>query len=145
MHLLLKTDVRQPLQQVADGFNEKLFKALAPPFPRLELQRFDGSKKGDTVAMLLHFGPMKQRWVSEITAHGENELEWYFIDEGRILPKPLTSWHHHHRLQALANGGTRIIDEVTYSTGNKALDLLIYPGLLAQFLYRKPVYKKIFS
>ena len=144
MHLLLQTDVQQPLQKVAAGFNKDLFKALAPPFPRLKLQRFDGSKKGDIVAMELHFGLMKQRWVSEIVAHGETAEEWFFIDEGRELPKPLRYWQHRHRLKRLAEGGTRIIDDVTYRTGNKLLDLAMYPALLAQFLYRKPVYKKLF-
>lgn len=145
MHLLLHTDVSQPLKQVAAGFNEKLFKALAPPFPRLKLQRFDGSRKGDIVAMELNFGFMKQRWVSEITANGETEYEWYFIDEGRVLPKPLSYWQHRHRLQSLPGGGTRIVDDITYSSGNKLLDAVMYPALLAQFLYRKPVYKKLFS
>jgi ligand-binding SRPBCC domain-containing protein len=144
MHILLHTDVEQPLRKVADGFNEKLFRTLAPPFPRLKLLRFDGSKKGDWVAMELHFGPLKQTWVSEIVANGQKEKEWYFIDEGRKLPKPLQHWHHHHRLLALPGGGTRIVDDITYSTGNKLLDLAIYPALLAQFLYRKPVYKKFF-
>ncbi|AHM61720.1 hypothetical protein D770_17340 [Flammeovirgaceae bacterium 311] len=144
MHLLLHTHVNQPLQKVADGFNEKLFQALAPPFPRLKLLRFDGSKKGDWVAMELHFGFMKQSWVSEITAHGQTANEWYFIDQGRKLPKPLRYWHHHHRLLALPEGGTRIVDDINYSSGNKLLDLALYPALMAQFLYRKPVYKKFF-
>lgn len=144
MRLQLKTDVNQSLRQVAAGFNEKLFKALAPPFPRLELNRFDGSVQGNIVAMTLHIGPFKQKWVSEIVANGESEKEWYFIDEGRKLPKPLTFWQHRHRLRRLSSGGTRIIDDITYSTGNWFLDSLLYPALLAQFLYRKPVYKKFF-
>lgn len=145
MHLLLNTDVQQPLKKVAAGFDKNLFKALAPPFPRLELLRFDGCKKGDLVAMELHFGLMKQRWVSEIIAHGETAQEWFFIDEGRELPRPLRYWHHHHRLLQLPQGGTRIVDDITYRTGSRMLDRLIYPMMLAQFLYRKPVYKKFFS
>ena len=145
MHILLHTSVNQPLHKVAAGFNEKLFRALAPPFPRLKLLRFDGSKKGDLVAMELHFGPMKQRWVSEIVANGESKEEWFFIDEGRELPRPLKYWQHRHRLQRLPGGGTRIVDDVTYKTGNRLLDIAIYPALLAQFLYRKPVYKKFFK
>ncbi len=145
MRLLLQTDVNQPLEQVVAGFNEKLFRALAPPFPKLELERFDGCKKGDMVAMVLFFGPFKQRWVSEIVAHGETPTEWFFIDEGRQLPKPLKYWQHRHRLQRLPAGGTRIVDDVTFSGGNAFLDTLLYPALLAQFLYRKPVYKKFFK
>lgn len=145
MHLLLQTDVPQPLESVAAGFSEKLFRALAPPFPRLELERFDGSQKGDMVSMLLHFGPLKQRWISEIVANGETADEWFFVDDGRQLPRPLKYWQHRHLLQRLPSGGTRIVDDITYSTGSKLLDALLYPALLAQFLYRKPVYKKFFS
>lgn len=144
MRLLLHTHVNQPLKQVAAGFNEKLFRALAPPFPRLKLLRFDGCTKGDLVAMELNFGLAKQRWVSEIVANGETADEWFFIDEGRELPGPLKNWLHRHRLQRLPAGGTRITDDITYSTGSKLLDIAIYPALLAQFLYRKPVYKKFF-
>ena len=144
MHLIVRTDVNQPLKQVAAGFNEKLLKALAPPFPPMKLQRFDGSKKGDIVAMELQLGFMKQRWVSEITDHGETDKEWYFVDEGRVLPKPLKYWRHRHRLLSLPQGGTRIIDDLTYSSGNRFLDLVLYPAMLAQFIYRKPIYKKRF-
>lgn len=144
MRLLLRTDVNQSLEQVAAGFDEKLFEELAPPFPRVELERFDGSKQGHIVAMTLHIGPIKQRWVSEIVANGETEKEWYFIDEGRKLPSPLKAWQHRHRLRRLPSGGTRIIDDITYSTGSWLLDSLLYPALLAQFLYRKPVYRRIF-
>ena len=105
MRLLLRTDVNQSLEQVAAGFDEKLFEELAPPFPRVELERFDGSKQGHIVAMTLHIGPIKQRWVSEIVANGETEKEWYFIDEGRKLPSPLKFWQHRHRLRRLPSGG----------------------------------------
>jgi ligand-binding SRPBCC domain-containing protein len=145
MKLYLHTDVHQPLKQVAAGFDASLFKALAPPFPRTRLLRFDGSKMGNIVIIELHFGFMKQRWISEIISNGETETEWFFVDEGRELPKPLTYWKHRHRLQALPQGGTRIIDDITYSTGNTLLNMLLYPALLAQFLYRKPVYKKFFG
>lgn len=144
MRFQLHTDVKQSIQKVADGFNEKLFVALAPPFPKINLLRFDGSKKGDLVIMELHMGTKKQRWVSEIVAHGENSEEWFFIDEGRELPKPLKFWQHRHHLLHLRSELTRIVDDVTYSTGNKILDMAIYPALLAQFLYRKPIYQKFF-
>lgn len=145
MHLLLRTHVNQPVQQVAAGFNEKLFRALAPPFPRLKLLRFDGSKKGDVVAMELNFGFMKQQWVSEIVANGQSENEWFFIDEGRELPKPLRYWQHRHRLLTAPEGGCIIVDDITYRTGSRLLDTALYPALLAQFAYRKPVYRKFFG
>ena len=145
MRLVLHTHVNQPLKQVAAGFNQQLLSALAPPFPRLKLQRFDGSKKGDIVAMELNFGLMKQHWVSKIIANGENEHEWFFIDEGQELPKPLKYWQHRHRLQRLPSGGTRIVDDLTYTTDNKLLDMALYPAMLAQFLYRKPIYKRFFN
>ncbi|EMR03770.1 SRPBCC family protein [Cesiribacter andamanensis] len=145
MKLILQTDVNQPLRQVAAGFGEPLLRALAPPFPRLKLLRYDGNKLGNIVIFELHFGITKQRWISEIIADGESQQEWYFVDEGRELPKPLTYWRHRHRLLALPEGGTRIVDDITYSSGNSLLNLILYPALLAQFLYRKPVYKKFFA
>ena len=145
MQLILETHVNQPVQEVISGFNQQLFEALAPPFPKVNLDRFDGCQTGDIVSMQLDFGAFKQAWVSEITRHGSSENNWFFIDEGRKLPSPLKFWRHRHLLTSLPEGGTLIIDHIIYRTANRVLDAAVYPGLLLQFLYRKPVYKKYFS
>lgn len=144
MRLILKTEVNQPLEQVKAGFNRKLFEALAPPFPKLRLLRFDGSSPGDRVELELNFGVKKQRWLSLITEEGGDPGTYYFVDEGQQLPAPLRNWRHKHILQSLPSGGTLIVDQVDFYTGKDWLDLLVYPGLLLQFLYRKPVYKRFF-
>jgi ligand-binding SRPBCC domain-containing protein len=145
MRLILDTKVKQDIAQVARGFNQQLFEALAPPFPKLNLKRFDGCETGDIVSMELDFGVARQKWVSKITDHGSSDSTWFFIDEGMELPKPLIYWRHRHLLTALPGGGTKITDHAVYRTGSSLLDKLIYPGILGQFLYRKPIYKKQFS
>jgi ligand-binding SRPBCC domain-containing protein len=40
--------------------------------------------------------------------------------------------------------GTIIIDDITFRTPSILTDYLFYPLLYLQFLYRKPIYKKVF-
>ena len=144
MHIKITTPVRQSYQSVAAGFNEKLFTQLNPPFPPVKLLRFDGSQQGDTVALELNFILFKQVWKSLIVEDGERDDEWYFIDEGVRLPFFLRYWRHHHRV--VKNGlGANIIDDITFRTPFFLLDYLFYPIMWLQFLYRKPIYKKVFG
>jgi len=140
----LKTDVGQHYRQVFEAFDEQLFRKLAPPYPTLKLLRFDGSEPGDVVEVELQTGIKSFRWTSLITDRTITDSEAYFIDEGQILPAPLKRWHHKHLVTANQTGST-IHDIINYSTGNKLLDLLLYPLMLAQFGMRKPVYRKIFG
>ena len=145
--LFFECPVSAPLEQVRDGFNIDLFKALKPPLVNLEVKRFDGCKKGDEVHLSISPGIIPGptlNWVSHITADNEDQDEWSFIDEGAVLPFPLKSWHHHHRVVRSANG-SKIIDDITFSTGNSILDALVKPGLFLQFVGRKPVYQKFFG
>ncbi|MDW3192818.1 MAG: hypothetical protein R8G66_10645 [Cytophagales bacterium] len=144
MKLRITTSVKAPLQTVKDGFTQDLFLSLNPPFPPVKLQQFDGCKKGDKVQLELNFIFFKQQWVSDITEDAETGDRWYFIDEGSKLPFFLKSWKHHHSVEQ-RNDGSAIIDDITFSTGTILTDLLMYPALLGQFLYRKPVYKRTFA
>lgn len=144
MQLHLKTAVGQHYKTVFDAFDEKLFQKLAPPYPRVTLLRFDGSKPGDIVEIEMQTGLKTFRWTSLIVALSITEKEAYFIDEGQILPPPLKQWRHKHLVEATGTGAV-IHDIITYSTGNKLLDLFLYPFMLAQFSYRKPIYKKVFK
>ncbi|MEJ8804330.1 SRPBCC family protein [Pontibacter sp. H249] len=144
MQLHLKTAVAQDYLQVFNAFNEQLFRELAPPFPKLKLLRFDGSEPGDVVEVELQTGVKSFRWTSLITDRSITSTEAYFIDQGQELPPPLRLWHHKHLVSKNGNGAI-IHDIITYSTGAKALDLLLYPLMVLQFGMRKPIYKRVFG
>ncbi|AFL83633.1 hypothetical protein Belba_0991 [Belliella baltica DSM 15883] len=144
MKIIIETSVEQDYLQVKSGFDQTLFSKLSPPFPPVKLLRFDGSAKGDVVTLELNFLFFKQKWTSEITDDQTNDKEFYFIDEGVELPFFLKSWQHKHRI--IKNGtGSIIRDEITYQGPLGIMTLLLYPAIYLQFLYRKPIYKKIFK
>ncbi|MBB6609631.1 hypothetical protein H7F15_01140 [Pontibacter sp. Tf4] len=144
MQLHLKTNVRQNYRQVFDAFDEQLFRKLAPPYPKLKLIRFDGSEPGNVVEVELQTGIKSYSWTSLITERTITDTEAWFIDEGQILPPPLKRWHHKHLVTANKSGAT-IHDIINYSSGNKMLDLALYPFMLAGFGMRKPIYQKVFG
>ncbi len=146
MRIHIETPVQQDYKTVFAGFNQELFLKLAPPFSGVKLLRFDGCKVGDRVELqltLLFF--IRQRWHSLITAFEQNEQEIYFIDEaeGKDLPFFLSKWRHKHHI-VKTDKGAKIIDEISYKAPF-GLNFLLYPILYLQFLYRKPIYKRIFA
>ncbi len=144
MKIIIETLVNQDYLQVKEGFNETLFKKLIPPFHPVKLLRFDGSTKGDIVTLELNFNLFKQKWTSEIMEDQTTDKEFYFIDKGTELPFFLKCWTHKHRI--VKDGENSIIrDEIDYQAPFWILTLLLYPAMLLQFAYRKPIYKKIFS
>ncbi|TDB67955.1 SRPBCC family protein [Arundinibacter roseus] len=145
MKVTLQTPVSAPLRTVWEGFDESLFTKLSPPFPPVRLLRFDGSYPGDIVSLELNFLLFKQKWTSIIASQQETEQEIYFVDEGQTLPFFLSFWRHTHRLIKTESNGTLIADEIEYRTPFLILDYLMYPFLWAQFAYRKPIYKRLFS
>jgi ligand-binding SRPBCC domain-containing protein len=144
MRIKITTLVTQNYRQVADKFDENLFKALSPPFPPVKLLRFDGSRKGDEVHLELNFLLFRQVWKSLITEDGVKEGEVYFIDKGTQLPFFLSYWQHTHRI-CQQGAHTAIIDDIQFKTPFFLFDFLMYPVLYGQFLYRKPVYRKLFG
>lgn len=144
MKITLETQVQQDYLKVKEGFNKSLFFKLSPPFPPVKLLRFDGSKKGDIVSLELNFIFFRQKWTSEIIEDQTNDKEFYFVDEGVELPFFLKEWRHKHRI-IQSDGGSIIRDEINYKSGFSLLTLLLYPVLYLQFLYRKPIYMKIFK
>lgn len=142
MRINITTQVNKNFQIVFSQFNESLFLALNPPIMPVTLLRFDGCQKGDEVHIKL---PFKMLWISDIIEFSESDKEIYFIDIGRKLPFPLKKWKHKHRIIFLEEKRTQIIDEISFSTNNWLLDILIYPALWLQFMYRIPIYKKWFS
>ncbi|MDO6390793.1 hypothetical protein Q4E40_11695 [Pontibacter sp. BT731] len=143
MLLHLKTTVQQDFRSVFHAFDEQLFRKLAPPYPRLKLLRFDGSAPGDVVEVELQTGIRSFRWTSRITEREITDRAAWFVDEGQEVPPPLRNWQHKH-LVTQHGSGAIIHDIIEYSTGYKALDVMLYPFMLAAFGMRKPVYKKVF-
>ena len=146
MHLVLRFPVAQPPARVLAGFTRGLFEALAPPFPVLRLLRYDGSRTGDVVAIELRAGPKRWRWTSLITADGSlPDGTLYFVDEGQELPAPLRQWRHRHLIQPGPAGGSVIVEDITFGTGRRWLDWLLYPAMWAQFGLRGRVYRRFFG
>lgn len=143
MRLKLSTKVQAPWHQVAEGFTQELFLALNPPFPPVKLLRFDGCKKDDLVSLELNFILFKQKWDSLITFSQFTDDSFVFVDEGVKLPFFLKSWKHTHNIAAYHDGAT-IMDDITYTTGTILTDVLMFPLLYVQFLYRNPIYKRVF-
>lgn len=155
MHLRLKTRVTSSVQHVWGGFDRSLFDQLSPPFPPVEVVRFDGCLTGDIVHLRLNFLLFRQDWISAITDQQLIETanrtdEIYFIDEGTQLPFFLGHWRHRHRIvrDTSANSGDErsiIIDDITFRTPFRLTDYLFYPLLWLQFAYRQPIYRRVFN
>ncbi|GJM59469.1 hypothetical protein [Persicobacter diffluens] len=144
MRLKINTRINAPLELVQEHFAQDLFEQLNPPFPKAAVLVYEGNYPGARVELEIDFLLFKQKWISEITTVQKEPDNYSFIDEGRQLPFFLKNWHHHHLL--LKKGvQTEIVDDIQFSSGNSLLDLLLYPGLLIQFLYRKPIYKSYFN
>ncbi len=131
-------------ERIKQGFTRDLFLSLNPPFPRVNLFQFDGCKTGDQVGLELNFIFFKQKWISKIIEDNEDDRVWYFIDQGTTLPFFLKSWKHRHIVEE-SKSDSFIIDQISYSSGFWIIDIILYPVLLLQFLYRKPIYRKWFE
>ena len=146
MHVILRTAVAQPPAQVMAGFTRELFIALAPPFPKLRLLRFDGCRTGDQVEIELDTLVKRLLWTSLIVDDGQlADGTLFFVDEGQTLPPPLRYWRHRHLIQPGPQGGSIIVDDLEYRTATPALDALLYPAIWAQFAWRKPIYRRWFG
>ena len=146
MRVTLRTAVVQLPAQVMSGFTRELFVALAPPFPRLRVHRFDGCRTGDEVHIELDTLVNRLPWTSLIVADGEQpDGTHFFIDEGQVLPPPLRYWRHRHLIEPGPNGGSVIVDDLEYRTASRLLDALLYPAMWAQFAWRRPIYRRWFG
>lgn len=145
MRIYIETQVCNTVINIADKFNEDLFKKLSPPLPPVKVVRFDGCKTGNLVCLELNFLLFKQKWVSEITAHTENRSLFTFTDIGTQLPFFLKKWQHIHAVKALNESKSWVIDDIDFSTGYLLADVFIYPLMWLQFAYRIPIYKRYLS
>lgn len=145
MRIIITTNVNQNYKTVFQGFTKTLFLALAPPFPKVNLLRFDGCEKGDQVHLEIDMIFFKQRWDADIIESSERKNEHYFIDNGSKLPFFLKTWRHHHRIIGKENNSTDIVDDFEYTTPFFLFDYLMYPVFYLQFAARSPIYKKVFG
>jgi ligand-binding SRPBCC domain-containing protein len=146
MKILIKTKIEKNYQVLFSKFNVELFKALKPPLVNLDIERFDGCKKGDEIHLRMDvFGQLNQRWISLITSDFKSDYEINFVDEGALLPPPLVKWKHVHRIEKINETSSLIVDDIYFTSGNIIVDLAIYPALYLMFLYRKPIYKRELS
>jgi len=146
MRIILKTAVVQLPAEVMAGFTQRLFVALAPPYPRLHVRRFDGCRTGDRVEIELDTLVKRLPWTSLITDDGVlPDGTHFFVDEGQVLPPPLRYWQHRHRIEPGPQGGSVIVDDLEYRTASPLLDALIYPAMWAQFAWRRPIYRRWFG
>ncbi|WP_426058222.1 SRPBCC family protein [Hymenobacter sp. B1770] len=146
MHVTLRTAVAQPPAKVMAGFTRALFVALAPPFPKLRVLRFDGCATGDQVEIELNTLVKRLKWTSLIVDHGQlPDGTHFFIDEGQVMPPPLRYWRHRHLIEPGPHGGSVIVDALEYRTASPLLDAVLYPAMWAQFAWRKPIYRRWFS
>ncbi len=145
MKITIETAVEQSVSDVWEQFDDKLLLKLSPPFPPVKLISF-GQKVGEKVTFELNFFILRQLWVSKITDSYLSADESFFIDEGITLPFFLKYWKHKHRIvRDNTTSGSKIIDEIEFRTPTVLTDYIFYPILYLQFLYRKPIYQRVFK
>jgi ligand-binding SRPBCC domain-containing protein len=143
VNIVVETQIEKNFRDIFSHFDEKLFKKLKPPFVKLQVERFDGCKAGDEVHLKISALPFKtDRWVSHIVESRHSDDEIYFIDIGAIIPFPLKSWKHTHRIVRINESRSLVIDDIEFTSGNIQIDKILYPFFLAMFKFRRPVYKR---
>lgn len=144
MNFILKTQVAGNYLEVMKRFDLDLFEALKPVGAKMEVVQFTGSQTDDIVEIKFVW-PIKASWISDITDHGSDDNQAYFIDEGRVLPFPLKSWKHKHIVEKVDDNSCTIIDDITFSSGWKILDIVMYLPVYFSFYHRKRIYRKYFG
>ena len=144
MKINIETKVEGHFLDVYKAFDLQLFEFLKPKGAKMEIIDFTGSKKGDTVRIRF-IRPVKTDWISEISEDFVGDDEAYFIDQGTILPWPLSSWKHKHLISHESNTHSIIKDQIEFKTISFILDYLIWPIMYIAFALRKPLYKKYFK
>jgi len=145
MKLYFEAEVNSSLIDVKSQFNQDLFLKLKPPFLKLELERFDGCEKGNEVHLKMGVPGLLQTWVSTITDAFQSETVWQFVDEGTVLPPPLSYWRHVHRVETLSQNRCKISDAIEYRCRSAFLEPLMYGPLWLSFSIRPRVYRRFFG
>ncbi len=144
MKIFFETTIEQPFEVVRDHFNEELFAYLKPPGVTVDIERFDGCKKGDEVHLKLHTLGKKQQWISLITEDGGDADSWYFVDEGKKTPWPISAWRHVHTVKKISENSCKIIDDITYTCSPSLVAPFAAPALWLSFAIRPFKYQQFF-
>lgn len=145
MNIIFKTPIDKPYQEVRDAFDKKLFTHLSPQWASFEIERFDGCRKGDEVHIRIKLPGLTQKWVSVITYEGEDAAGWSFIDEGKVLPWPLTYWKHHHRVDKISETSCQIVDDIEFKAATGLIEIMLKPALWSTFAIRPKLYQDYFK
>ncbi len=146
MKLYFETTVSSPFETVKENFNEKLFTALKPPGLGFTIKRFDGIHKGNEIHLEINLPSLlPTKWVSVVTHEEGSARTWSFIDEGKILPWPLTKWRHVHWVVKLNEKHSKIIDDIYFECSPSFLEGALKPVLWSAFAVRPSLYKKYFK
>jgi len=144
MRITLKTRIRKDFHTVAAGFNHDLFIYLLPPLGLAVLKRYDGQKPGDIVHIKFRL-PFVNDFKVVIREVWTSPKEYRFVDRGLVMPFRLEFWQHTHRVVALGENRTAIIDQMEFRTSWLLLDWLVWPMLFLSFFPRKWQYKRYFE
>jgi len=145
MRLLFETKIERSYLEIKSRFNLELFLALKPPLVNLSVKRFDGCSPGNEVHVELNTMGKRQDWVSVITRELQDNKEWSFMDEGKIMPWPFALWKHHHRVVSLDEKSSKIVDDITFECAPRWMDVLLYPVMWSVFSIRPIRYRKYFQ
>lgn len=86
------------------------FQRLAPPWQKLDIvEQTGGMRDGGRVVFDVRLGPVKKRWVAEMSGFREGEQ---FVDTQ--LEGPFAYWRHTHRFVAVDDSTSRLVDHVEY-------------------------------
>ena len=144
MKLSFECKLSCPVETLISGFDERLFRALSPPFPRVRIQCFDGVEKGDRVILKLDFFLFSWNWSGIITESTRQSKGLSFTDVGEILPPFLSSWEHRHILEKTANGSL-IRDELEFKSAKGWPDWLVRLMVWVQMMPRRKIYQAYFN
>jgi len=144
MRILLESSVKCSYEKVSNDFSSDLFEFLLPPKFVTSLVAYEGSKPGSKVHIRFKL-PWPSDWISIIKSETKDTGKYIFIDEGEKLPFGLKVWKHIHSVIKIDDEQTRIIDDMSFSTGIKVFDFFVYPVLYLSFYPRKKLYKKYFE
>ncbi len=144
MKLKLNTQVKGNYQKIMAAFDRSLFEALKPPFGKMEIVEFTGSKKGDRVHIKFH-SPIKAEWVSDIVEDEMTEDMASFVDVGTKLPWPIATWTHRHIVERVDEDNSMIIDDISFTGTNLVFSLILFPAIFMGFYPRKKIYQAYFK
>lgn len=145
MKILFETPITKNFLEIKKSFNEALFIYLKPPGVEVDIKRFDGCSKDDEIHLRLKLMGKKQDWVSLVTHDETTEAYWEFIDEGKVLPWPISYWKHLHKVAKVNETSSMIIDDISFECTPQFLAPMVAPALWLSFAIRPYKYQQYFK